>query len=404
MRADWVAGSRGRPIRGLLILGGGTVCAGYLLHAWRGYELDLAVYRAGGAAALSGHHLYNGLVTGSGYPFTYPPVSALLFYPLSPLPQGLAQFAWTVTSLVGLWFVVRLTLDRYASAAVAADPVWRLVVFVLVAVSDPLRVGLGTGQINVLIALLVLADLCGVWPRLPRGVLIGVAGALKLTPLFLIAYFLAVRRVRDACWAAGTFLCITAATFVVMPAASADFWFGDVSDLSRFGLGYVSNQSVNGLIVRWQHYPVHDRGVWLSCAALVAVMVLWTAHNVVRCRPWLAEGVAMGGMLAVSPVSWIHHWIFVLPLLVASVRLGTDRRYRPIRWLAVALGVVLLARVVWLVVHTYRGSPAAFLLGNIDILLLLILLASIAWTFRTAAREPATPLGDGSPTRSGTGS
>jgi alpha-1,2-mannosyltransferase len=402
VRADWIAG-RGRPVRGLLILGGGAVCVGYLLHAWRGFELDLAVYRAGGAAALRGHHLYNGLETGSGYPFTYPPVSALLFSPLSPLPQGLAQLVWTITSLVGLWFVVRLTLDRYASSAVAADPNWRLAVFVLVAVSDPLRVGLGTGQINVFIALLVLADLCGVWPRLPRGVLIGVAGAVKLTPLFLIAYLLAVRRIRDAGWAAGTFLCITAATFVVMPTASADFWFGDVSDLSRFGLGYVSNQSVNGLIVRWQHYPVHDRGLWLCCALLVAVMVLWTARNVVRSRPWLAEGVAMGGMLAVSPVSWIHHWIFVLPLLVASVRLGTDRRYRQIRWLAVALGAVLLGRVAWLMVNTYRDSPAEFLLGNIDILLLLTLLASIAWTFRTAPREPATALGDDSPTRFGTG-
>ncbi len=402
MRAEWVGGW-GRPARGLLVLGAAAVCAGYLVHAWQGYELDLAVYRAGGAAALSGHHLYNGLVTGSGYPFTYPPVSALLFFPLSPVPQGLAQLGWTLTSLVGLWFVVRLTLDRYASPAIAADPTWRLMVFVLVAVSDPLRVGLGTGQINVLIVLLVLADLCGAWPRLPRGVMVGVAAALKLTPLFLIAYFLAVRRIRDARWAAATFLGITAAAFVAMPAASADFWFGDVSDLSRFGLGYVSNQSINGLIVRWQHYPVHDQALWSCCALLVAAMVLWTAHNVVRRRPWLAEAVAMAGMLAISPVSWIHHWIFILPLLVASVRLGTDRRYWQIRWLAVTLGAVLLGRVVWLVVHTYRNSPPQFLLGSIDILLLLTLLASIAWTFRTAAHDVATPLTDGSPTPSGAG-
>lgn len=388
------AGVRGWPVLGVLLLASVAVCVAYLVAAWRGYELDLGVYRAGGAAAFSGHRLYTPQVSSSGYLFTYPPISALLFFPISWLSQQWAQLLWTLGCLVGLWLVVRLTLARYASPGVAADPAWWLVGFVLVAVSDPLRVGFGLGQINVLIALLVLADLCGALPRLPRGVLIGVAAALKLTPLFLIAYLLVVRRTRDACWAAVTFAAVTAAAFVVMPAASADFWWGGyVSDLTHFGLGYVSNQSINGLIVRLLNYPAHDKVLWFAAAASVSVMVLWTARRVEPSRPWLAEAIAMGGMLAVSPVSWIHHWIFALPLLVASVRLGADAHYRGLRWLALALTAVLLARIIWLVPHTYRSSIPQFLFGSIDILLLLAILATLALKFRTTAhevtREPA---------------
>lgn len=42
--------------------------------------------------------------------------------------------------------------------------------------------GLGLGQINVVVALLVVADLRGVLAWLRRGLMIGVAAALKLTP------------------------------------------------------------------------------------------------------------------------------------------------------------------------------------------------------------------------------
>jgi len=196
-----------------------------------------------------------------------------------------------------------------------------------------------------------------------------------------------VRRFRAAAWAAGAFLVLTLAAFAVMPIASADFWWGGyVSDFTHFGLGYVSNQSVNGLIVRLLNYPASDKVLWLTAAVVVTAVVLWTARRVEPARPALAEAIAMAGMLAASPVSCIHHWIFVLPLLVASLRLGADKRFRVVRWLALALGVMLLTRVIWLVTHTYRDSVPQFMAGSIDIGLLLALLATIAWTARDQQR------------------
>jgi alpha-1,2-mannosyltransferase len=375
------------------------VSLSYLWAAWHGFQLDLAVYRGGGHAAFDGHDLYSLAKADSAYFFTYPPLAALVFVPVAAIPQQWAQVLWTSAALIGLWCVVRLTLRRYASPNIAASRTWPWVVFVLVAISDPLRVGFGLGQINVFIALLLLADFAGALPRIPRGVLIGVAAAVKLTPLFLIAYLLVVRRTRAALWAAGAFTLLTVVALVVMPVASADYWWrGAASDFTRFGVGYVSNQSANGFIVRLLHYPDHARLWWLLLAVPAAVGVLWLARRVVADRPWLAEAVAMAGMLVISPISWIHHWILVLPLIVASFRLGAQPGHLACRWLTGALVAVLLTRVIWLVTFTYRDSPLHFLIGNIDVVLLVALLVVTGWQVAGAPRpgsrsRPATDAG-----------
>ncbi len=380
-----------RPaVRVVLLAAAVAVCCGYLAVAALTDQVDFGVYRAGGAAAFSGHGLYTLRVTPIGLPFTYPPVSALTFVPLSWPPLRVAQALWMLISLVGLWQLVRLTLGRFAAPAAATSPVVAPIVFVLVALSDPLRVGLGLGQINVVVALLVVADLCGVLTRLPRGLMIGVAAALKLTPLFLVAYLLAVRRTRDAAVAAGTFVAVTVAAFALNPAASTDFWLrGYFADPTRIGgIGYVSNQSINGVVVRLVGGPEHARVPWILCATLLAVIVLSTVRRIEPARPWLAEAMAMATMLAVSPVSWVHHWIFVLPLLVSLTRLRSEHRSRPTRWFGAALMSDLLLRVIWFVPNThdreYQQTPIQFLLGNSDIILLLATLAALVWMLRAA--------------------
>ena len=87
------------------------------------------------------------------------------------------QGIWAVCSLIALWYVIRLSLHRFAPPRIADSVLVVLGVFVLVAHSNPLRVGMSLGQINVFLALLIVADFCGVFRRLPRGALIGIAAA-----------------------------------------------------------------------------------------------------------------------------------------------------------------------------------------------------------------------------------
>ena len=351
------------------------------------HQVDFSVYRRGGAAVLHGADLYAVRVGSLRLPFTYPPAAALLFAPFAGIAIRPEQALWAAGSLVALWYVIRLSLRRYAPPRISNETLVALGVFVLVAQSNPLRVGMGLGQINVFIALLVLADFCGVAPSLPRGCLIGVAAALKLTPAFLIVYLLVVRRYRAAAAAVSTFLLVSLVAFAFAPTASWRYWTdGYFADAHRTGdISYISNQSLNGLFVRLTGGPAHARGLWLVAAAATTIFVLWLARRSHAARPWLGEALAASAMLLVSPVSWVHHWIIVLPLLLASFRCALDASPRvrlAILSTSIALAAVLRFGVIWRLglpdERVYHASPVQSLVGNSQVILLLALIAALA--------------------------
>src|SRR5262249_13264544 len=149
-------------------------------------------------------------------PFTYPPFAALLFLPLVVVP---AQVAWgilgalSVVAMVAVVYVVLRSVPRLPSWL---RPGWGAVVIGLVLlVTEPVRVNIGYGQINMLLVALIVLDVLVVtrW----SGVMVGVAAAVKLTPLLFVAYFLLVGRVKDALRAAGTFVGLQALMFAIAP-------------------------------------------------------------------------------------------------------------------------------------------------------------------------------------------
>jgi alpha-1,2-mannosyltransferase len=71
---------------------------------------------------------------------------------------------------------------------------------------------------------------------------------------------------------------------------------------------------------------------------------VWAVHRVLRAgQPVLAlMCVALFG-LAVSPVSWSHHWVWVLPATLTVSVLGFRRRSAPL----LLVGAVGIALMVW---------------------------------------------------------
>lgn len=391
----------GRAVPLILLAGLLVVFARYLQSAGMHDQIDFGVYRAGGHAILTRGDLYALRVPPVGLPFTYPPVSAVFFALLALVPSRFGQVVWMAASLLGLCAFVRLTMRRYAVGVAATNISVLLVVLVLVARSDPLHVNFDLGQINVLIGLLVVADLSGVLPRIPRGVMTGIAAALKLTPLFLVAYFVVVRRYLAAAVAAISFAAVSAFAWIVAPSASSDYWLrGYFADARRTGgIGYISNQSINGVLVRLTGNPDHARVLWLPLAIISAVVILWVVRRLHDRRPWLAEAIALAAMLLLSPVSWVHHWILVLPFLVACFRLGAEERFRRriLVFLACALCATLWFGVVWDVPNTrnreYHLNAWQSLAGNSDVLLLIAALgAVVAATRATDDRDGPRPV------------
>ena len=166
------------------------------------------------------------------------------------------------------------------------------------------------------------------YPPFAAVVFTGLAAGLKLIPAIFAVYLLITGRRRAAVTAAAVFAATVAAGFAALPGSSAWFWAG------RFATpGHVSpvqnpqNQSLAGALARAMH-TASILPAWLPLAAAVAAAGLSLAAAASR-RGDEALGFGLCAVtgLLISPISWIHHWVIVIPaLLVAG--LTAARAYR----------------------------------------------------------------------------
>jgi hypothetical protein len=191
------------------------------------FRIDLAAYRAGGHTWLHGGNLYGQVpvIQGISLPFTYPPIAAVLLAPLALLPMAAAGTLLTVGSIVLAAVVLRMFLGRLAGPA--ARSLWAVGWLLPPALLlEPVRSTLDYGQINMVLMALVAVDCLAVAPRWPRGVLTGVAAAVKLTPAAFVLFFLLRRDYRAAAAAGVSFAVTTAAGFALAGPDSVRYWTG----------------------------------------------------------------------------------------------------------------------------------------------------------------------------------
>ncbi|MEW2290595.1 glycosyltransferase 87 family protein [Streptomyces sp. NPDC047841] len=323
--------------------------------------IDLMVYRAEGATVRAGGDLYALRATAARLPTTYPPFAALLFTPLPLLDTALLRELATAGNLALLVLFVRLSLKLVGHARVetvwwvAASAVW----------CEPVWTTVRYGQINLLLAVLVLWDLtrrpAGGFDRW-TGMGLGLAAAVKLTPalfpLFLLATGVVARLrggqgepwLRHARGAAVAFAGATLLAAAVLPYDSRRFWTQALFRASRVGRAEdTANQALRGVLARLLHTP-EPGALWTACAAVVAVLGLAVA---VRAelrgqRAWAVCVCAVTALL-ISPVSWTHHWVWCVPLALLLWTRGQR---------AAALGAVLVfcSYAPWWVPHG-AGRP-----------------------------------------------
>lgn len=320
--------------------------------------VDLEVYRDAGVSLLTGRPVYDHLTPVPNLlPFTYPPLAALLAVPLAVLPLAVVQAAWTLLQLAALATVVAMAfapllarLERWSPVgvgAVAGGCCWLV----------PVRDGFGFGQVDILLVALCLADCtrrryrppgwAGRLPagsvrqlpfrlldRLPAGVLVGLATAVKLTPGVFVVHLAVAGRRRAAITAGLTAVGLTAVVGLALPETSWAYWAGALFDSGRLGPNAgTANQSLRGVLLRVGPDGAAGTALWLLCGAVVAWYGFRAAARAARAGDDV-RAVALVGLLAVllSPVAWIHHlaWVVVvLGALVADGRSGS-------RWLLAA--------------------------------------------------------------------
>jgi alpha-1,2-mannosyltransferase len=354
--------------------------------------LDLQVYDWGGQVARHSGPLYSLSYQPGGLRFTYSPMAAAVFAVLSYVPLSVLKWAASIGSVAALTSVTWLTWgslgyprsrERLGGAlAVAGCAIW----------AEPVQQTLALGQVNIVLMLIIVADLCLPDDARWKGAGVGLAAGLKLTPLIFILYLVLTRRLRAAAVALGTFLASIAVAALWLPSQSSRYWAGRLfMDPHRVGnAAFVGNQSLYGLL---QRLAGSGRGAHLAWAAAVLVVGacgLWLAAAAQR-RQEMAGVVicALTGLL-VSPVSWSHHWVWIAPALVlavhgamrASAAAGSPWRSRAAWGGVLALVVVFYSRLIWAVPGTAaqgRGLRGPWLvLGDLYVLTGLAALALAA--------------------------
>lgn len=310
---------------------------------------DFDVYRGGARAVLSGDRLYD-FSSANQLPFTYPPAAALLFVPLGPGRAAVTDAGWTFLSVSALQAVVWVTIGRLGVTA-RVDRLRRTAVAsLLVLPLAPVEFNLWVGQINIFLLLLVLADLFLNTGRF-RGVAIGIAAGIKLTPLIFIAYLLLTRRLRAAATATAAFAATVLVGFLLLPGESARYWSKYAADVGRITLGNdvpYFDASLRGVLGRLD-LPALTATYFvlggLVGAAGLALSV-WASRRGQEVVGVLACGIT--GLL-VSPVSWIFHWVWIVPLLLLWAHRASERGRTRERAGVAALYLLCLSSAGWVV-------------------------------------------------------
>ena len=387
MPAEPGPAASGRDRRGTLLLmiavaAFALALARFALHlaepSFLARMFDLGIYRDGGLIVRHAYHfrsgrptpLYDWVSPGGGNPFTYPPFAAGIFAAASLVAPAALQWGMTALSFGALIAAIWLTI------AASGVPKSRIRTAAVVGVSavalwtQPVQSTFGLGQINLLLMAAIIWDLrpagarsgqagqtgqageAGRPGRWWTGAVTGIAAGIKLTPLIFIPYLLVTRRFRQAAVAAGAFAATVGIGFAVMPGASAAYWRSGLLDRANgnlhanleFFFASAWNQSLRGFLSRVMQHAQLAAGPWLIAALLTVVVGILSAtwlHN---------DGFPVLGLLTcaltgllVSPISWLHHWVWVAPWLAALAALAIRSRGAARRsWACLAVLIALV--------------------------------------------------------------
>ena len=293
---------------------GGTTIPGGNFEPWTPAMLDLDVYRRTGELVLHGQDFYN---VEAWLPWIYPPFAALLTVPFALMPVEMAQITWLGLNVACLMAMLyRLGLKGWQLSVSATAIIWLV---------EPVRETLGFGQVAIfLVTAAVLDSMPGptVFKRrlLPEGWLTGVATAVKLTPAVIAAYNFFAGKRRAGIVSFFTFLACTAIGFILLWGPSVTYWSRLLSGDSGLNTGIVfkTNQSVLGVWTR--QFGEASRGGLVLSALVVALGIVAAVlmHKVGEVP--LALCLAGLTSLLASPISWSHHYVWIVPFGIVLLR------------------------------------------------------------------------------------
>ena len=284
------------------------------------WPTDFKVYYNAAVALNDGQELYSQPFV-RGLPFTYPPFSGAIFKVLPLVSFEVAASIWlALTAIVLLAVIIGVFRER----GYAWSPGLVLVSLAALVASFNLAPIFGTffwGQINIFIMGLVALDfLRRRTGNKGGGIFSGLAAGIKLTPVFFYLPLLLGKRWRAMVYMTITILATIGIGFLFVPDAKV-FWETKIFETQR--IGGKDNPGAQSLGAVLHRLGYDNTVLWL--VGVVAIVVLYSIV-VLGCyrRGNYSMIMALGGVVAciISPFSWYHHWVFLVPLFVVFLDAG----------------------------------------------------------------------------------
>lgn len=251
---------------------------------------------------------------------------------------------------------------------------------------------------------------------------IGLATALKVVPALFIVYLMLTRQWRPAVTALATAAGVTVGTFMVAGRESTEYFTSILWQTDRVGVADLTpNQSLAGLLARLYDSAEVPGLLYLSFALVILVVGLSRAAGAHAEGDELAA-FTLVGLTAnlISPISWTHHLVFVIPAIIVLVDSALRRRnasrllrgggwggsgIRAPDWLragarpaiaALSVYLIFLVSPIWAYEHRlpqvshYEDGLFGAVMENSLVLTLIVMVAGLNW--RPGA-EPAFQVG-----------
>lgn len=348
-RLSALSGLQRRVLASIFGLVSIAVIVSIMYRAATGYMMDLEVFQDAGWALRRGQDLYSeAFPTRSGYRFIYPPFASVLFYAMTWFGPATLQILWSAATIAAVWAMLWMVSKRLR---IPHAEITAFALLGIVMLLDPLKANIEFGQINVFLALLVVSDVLGFLPKKLRGLGIGVAAGIKITPAAYALVFLVRKDFATVAKSLGWFLVTVVIGFIARFEESKYFWTEEFFKGSRGGEPvYDANQAFSGLLARaGLEGTALEVGTmaFFVFGAIAAAFVAWVflRHGYeVSALGFVALAVSFAGPYAVS-----HHWsiLMVFVPLVLVARLTWE----------LVVGVLFYIAQWWAPYEVFRDNP-----------------------------------------------